>query len=91
MLCTKIINVLTYKSRAEIDGGSAMNSKSGGGSLGINGCSTCFRISCCFNCAAGVTDNFWIAWLRPGAGSEPTNHLYQICKELTHSLKNTKS
>lgn len=54
-----------------MDGGSAINSKSGGGSLGINGCSTCFNISCCFNCAAGVTDNFWIAWLRPGVGSPP--------------------
>lgn len=60
---------LTYKSKAEIDGGSAINSKSGGGSLGINGCSTCFNISCCFNWAAGVTDNFWIAWLSPGVGS----------------------
>lgn len=69
-----------------------MNSKSGGGSLGINGCSTCFKISCCFNCAAGVTDNFWIAWLRPGAGSEPTKQFFsQICMKVTDSYVSTKA
>ena len=41
----------TYKSRADIDGGSAMNSNSAGGSLGIKGCSdTCFSNSCCCFC-----------------------------------------
>lgn len=60
----------TYKSNAEIDGGSAINSKSWGGSFGINGCSTCFKISCCFCWAAAVTDNFAIANGRP-AGSCP--------------------
>lgn len=43
----------TYKSRADIDGGSAINSNSAGGSLGMNGCSdTCFRSSCCCFCCA---------------------------------------
>lgn len=43
----------TYKSRADIDGGSAMNSNSAGGSLGIKGCSdTCFSNSCCCFCWA---------------------------------------
>lgn len=53
-----------------------MNSKSGGGSLGTKGCSTCFKISCCFNWAAGVTESFWIAWFNPGAGSPPTIYQY---------------
>lgn len=49
----------THKSNAEIDGGSAMNSKSGGGSFGTNCCSaTCFNNSCCFWCAAAETCNF---------------------------------
>jgi len=41
----------TYKSSADIDGGSAMNSNSAGGSLGMKGCSdTCFSNSCCCFC-----------------------------------------
>lgn len=48
----------TYRSRAEIEGGSAMNSNSVGGSFGTNGCSTDFKISCCFCCATALTDNF---------------------------------
>jgi len=46
-----IIN--TYKSRADIDGGSAMNSNSFGGSFGTNIAScTCFRSSCCLSWVA---------------------------------------
>lgn len=54
-----IENLLTHKSSAEIDGGSAINSKSGGGSFGTNCCSaTCFSNSCCFWWAADDTCNF---------------------------------
>lgn len=49
----------TYKSSAEIDGGSATNSKSFGGSFGTNCCSvTCFSNSCCF-CATEEIDKFF--------------------------------
>lgn len=45
----------TYRSRADIDGGSAINSNSAGGSLGINGCSMAdLRSSCCFCCTAAT-------------------------------------
>lgn len=50
------------RSRAEIEGGSAINSKSGGGSFGTNCDSvTCLRSSCCF-CATDDIERF----LRPG-------------------------
>lgn len=63
----------TYKSRAEIDGGSAINSNSAGGSLGTNGCSTDLRISCCFCCAAAVTDSFESAAGKFDGASLPKN------------------
>lgn len=45
------VNFTISKSKADIDGGSDINSNSGGGSFGTNGCSvTCFKISCCFCC-----------------------------------------
>lgn len=68
-----MFNTVTYKSSAEIDGGSAINSKSAGGSLGTKGCSTDFKISCCFCCAAAVTDSFDKAAGRFAFGSCPTN------------------
>lgn len=50
---------ITYKSSAEIDGGSAINSGSDGASFGTNCCSaTCFSSSCCFWWAADETCNF---------------------------------
>lgn len=50
--------ISTHKSNAEIEGGSAINSNSAGGSLGTNCCSaTCFSNSCCFCWAELVTDN----------------------------------
>lgn len=62
------------KSNAEIDGGSATNSNSAGGSFGINVCSVaCFNNSCCFCWAAGVTDNF----CNP-AGRAPTSWAAEI-------------
>lgn len=64
-----------------------MNSKSGGGSLGTKGCSTCFKISCCFNCAAGVTESFWIARLKPGVGSLPANKYQHYIKDKLNSVK----
>ena len=42
---------MSYKSKAEIDGGSAINSNSGGGSLGTMG-SMIFSCSCCVLCGA---------------------------------------
>lgn len=65
--------MIAYKSRAEIEGGSAINSKSVGGSFGTNGCSTDLRISCCFCCADAETVSFEIAPGKVLAGSLPTN------------------
>lgn len=57
-----------------MDGGSAINSNSDGGSLGTKGCSTCFNISCCFCCAAAVTVSLEIAAGRP-PGSCPNKKI----------------
>lgn len=43
----------TNKSKADIEGGSATNSNSSGGSLGMNTAScTCFNSSCCLSWVA---------------------------------------
>lgn len=63
----------TYKSKAEIEGGSAINSNSEGGSFGTKGCSTDFKISCCFCCAEAVTDNFAMAEGSPASCAENGN------------------
>lgn len=53
MLYYKFIIIITYKSKAEIDGGSAINSNSSGGSFGTNIAScTCFNSSCCLSWVA---------------------------------------
>lgn len=53
-----------------MEGGSAINSKSGGGSFGTKGSATCFRISCCFSCVA--VETFWTVGAAAGAaGSTP--------------------
>ena len=67
------IGIETYNSIAEIEGGSTMNSKSGGGSLGIWGMSwwNCFRISCCFWCwaeGAGTLTGTGADWGLTGGG-----------------------
>lgn len=54
-----------------MEGGSAMNSNSAGGSFGTKGCSTDLRISCCFCWAAAVTDNLEIAAGKPVGASLP--------------------
>lgn len=49
----KYFNSVTYKSKADIDGGSEINSNSSGGSLGTNIAScTCFKSSCCLSWVA---------------------------------------
>lgn len=57
------ISLNTYKSRAEIEGGSAINSNSLGGSLGIKGSATCFKISC------WTWDIEALSWTGAGAGA----------------------
>ena len=57
-------NILnTYKSKAEIEGGSAINSNSLGGSLGTKGSATCFKISC------WTWDIEALSWRGAGAGA----------------------
>lgn len=60
----------TYKSNPAIEGGSATNSNSLGGSLGTNGCSVaaCLSSSCCF-CWVAVAS---VGCLGTGGGASLT-------------------
>lgn len=62
----------THRSRAEIEGGSAINSNSGGGSFGTKGCSICLKISCCFCCCTAETESLFSADGKSDEGSWPT-------------------